>query len=137
MSMCVVSCAVGGGCLQCPVCSLGKTMSALALLHFVLQGQFSCYSRYLLTSYFCIPVHYDEKDIFSFFGVSSRRSCRSLKNHSTSASFDISGWGIDLDYCDTERLAFEMKRSFCHFWDCTQVLHFGLFCWLWGLLHFF
>ena len=29
------------------------------------------------------------------------------------------------------------QRSFCHFWDCTQVLHFGLFCWLWGLLHFF
>ena len=29
------------------------------------------------------------------------------------------------------------QRSFCHFWDCTQVLHFGLFCWLWWLLHFF
>ena len=28
-------------------------------------------------------------------------------------------------------------RSFCHFWHCPQVLHFGLFCWLWGLLHFF
>ena len=28
------------------------------------------------------------------------------------------------------------QRSFCHFWDCTQV-HFRLFCWLWGLLHFF
>ena len=27
-------------------------------------------------------------------------------------------------------------RSFCHFWECTQVLHFRLFCWLWGLLHF-
>ena len=26
-------------------------------------------------------------------------------------------------------------RSFCYFWDCTQVLHFGLFCWLWGPLH--
>ena len=26
-------------------------------------------------------------------------------------------------------------RSFCRFWDYTQVLlHFGLFCWLWGLL---
>ena len=25
---------------------------------------FDCYSRYLLTSYFCIPVPYDEKDIF-------------------------------------------------------------------------
>ena len=21
-------------------------------------------------------------------------------------------------------------RSFCRFWDCTQVLHLGLFCWL-------
>ena len=28
------------------------------------------------------------------------------------------------------------QRSFCCFWDCTQVLHFRLFCWLWGLLHF-
>jgi len=24
-------------------------------------------------------------------------------------------------------------RSFCHFWDCTQILHFGLFCWWSGL----
>ena len=29
------------------------------------------------------------------------------------------------------------QRSFCHFWDCTQVLHFGLFCWLWEVLQFF
>ena len=29
------------------------------------------------------------------------------------------------------------QRSFCRFWDCTQIIHFGLFCWLWGLLHFF
>ena len=28
-------------------------------------------------------------------------------------------------------------RSFCHFWGCTQVLHFRLSCWIWGLLHFF
>ena len=27
------------------------------------------------------------------------------------------------------------QRSFCCFWDCTQVLHFRLFCWLWWLLH--
>ena len=26
---------------------------------------------------------------------------------------------------------------FCHFWGCTQVLHFRLFRWLWGLFHFF
>ena len=29
------------------------------------------------------------------------------------------------------------QRSFCCFWDCIQVLHFRLFCWLWWLLHFF
>ena len=29
------------------------------------------------------------------------------------------------------------QRSFCHFWDCIQVLYFKLSCWLWWLLHFF
>ena len=29
------------------------------------------------------------------------------------------------------------QRSLCHFWYCNQVLHFRLFYWLWGLLHFF
>ena len=29
------------------------------------------------------------------------------------------------------------QRSFCVFWDRIQVLHFGLFHWLWWLLHFF
>jgi len=24
------------------------------------------------------------------------------------------------------------QRSFCRFWDCIQVLHFRLFCWLYG-----
>ena len=28
------------------------------------KAKLTCYSRYLLTSYFCIPVPYDEKDIF-------------------------------------------------------------------------
>ena len=36
-----------------------------------------CYARCLLISYFYIPVPYDVKSIF-FWGVSSRRSCRSL-----------------------------------------------------------
>ena len=45
----------------------------------------------LLTSYFCIPVPYDEKDmfyfiLFYFFDVSSRRSCRSSQNCPASAS---------------------------------------------------
>ena len=32
------------------------------ILHF--KAKLACYSRYLLTSYFCIPVPYNEKDIF-------------------------------------------------------------------------
>ena len=29
------------------------------------------------------------------------------------------------------------QRSLCGFWGCIQVLYFGLFCWLSGLLHLF
>ena len=40
MSMCwVFSCVIGRGCFLWPVHSLGKTLLAFALLHFVLQGQ--------------------------------------------------------------------------------------------------
>ena len=40
MSICrAISCVVGGGCLLWPVCSLGKTLLAFVLLHFVLQSQ--------------------------------------------------------------------------------------------------
>ena len=28
------------------------------------KAKVACYSRYLLTCYFCIPIPYDEKDIF-------------------------------------------------------------------------
>ena len=62
MSMCrVFSCVVGKGCLLWPVHSLDKTLLAFALLHSVLhrmKAKFACYSRYFLTSYFCIPVSY-------------------------------------------------------------------------------
>ena len=51
------------------------------LPYFILysSAKLACYSRYLLTSYFWIPVPYDEKGFFFFFSpcVSSRRSCRS------------------------------------------------------------
>ena len=37
---------------------------SLYLLHSVVQGQIYCYPRYFLTSYFCIPVPYNEKDFW-------------------------------------------------------------------------
>ena len=65
MSTCrVFSCVVGRRCLLRPVCSLGKILLAFTLIHFVVKAKLACYSKYLLISYFCIPVPYDEKDIF-------------------------------------------------------------------------
>ena len=76
MSVCrVITYVFGRECFLCPACYLDESLLAFALLHFVLQGQTFLFSSYLLTSYFCIPIPYDEKDII--FGVSSRRFCRS------------------------------------------------------------
>ena len=71
-------------------------------IYFVLQWQIQvqitwyskaklpCYSRSHLTTYFCIPIPYNEKNIFFFFFFfffddSSRRPCRSSYNWSISA----------------------------------------------------
>ena len=77
MSMCrVVSCVFGRGCLLWPAPSLGKTPLVFVLLRFVLQGQ----------TYLSLQVSLDFLLLHSstlwwkeylFFGVSSRRSCRS------------------------------------------------------------
>ena len=75
MSMCkVFSCIVGRGCLLWLLCSLGKTLLAFALLHSIFQGQVCLLLQVFLDFLFCIPVPYNEKDIY--FGC-SKRSCRS------------------------------------------------------------
>ena len=135
MSVCrIFSCVVGRRCLLRPVPSLDKTLLTFALLHFVLQSQTCLLARYLFTSYFCISIPIMKGHLF--WGVNSRKSCRSLYNCSTSASSALvvgtQTWiTVIWIVCLVNKL-----RSFCHFWDCTQVLHFGLFCWLWGLPHF-
>ena len=64
MSMCtVISYVIGRGCLLWPVCSLNKTQRFPCFILYS-KAQLACYSRYLLTSYFCIPIPYDVKDIF-------------------------------------------------------------------------
>ena len=63
---------VGRGCLLCVLFSWQNCYPRFILYS---KAKLACYSRYVLTSYFCIPVPYDEKDIF--FGVSSTMSCRS------------------------------------------------------------
>ena len=70
--------------------------------------KFACYSRYFLTSYFCIPVPYNEKDILG--GVSSRMSCRSSQNCSTSA-FQHYWFGHRLELLSYEWFELETNRD--------------------------
>ena len=66
-SCAVISCVVGRGCLLWPAYCHDKTLLAFALIHFYSKVKPACYSGYLLTSCFCIPIPYDEKDISFFF----------------------------------------------------------------------
>ena len=43
--------------------------------------------------------------------VSFRKSCRSSQNPFNVSFFSITGWGMDLDYCDIEWFALETNRD--------------------------
>ena len=73
----------------------------------------------------------------SLLGVSSKRSCMS---HRTALLQLLqcywSGHRLGLLWYWMVCLRNE-PRSFCHFWNCIQVVHVELFCWPWWSLHFF
>ena len=78
-----------------------------------------------MTSYYCIPVPYNEKDIFGGLlvleGLVGFHGIIQLQF----SFFSITGQGIDLDYCDTEWFALEMNRDHSLvFADCIKLLHF-------------
>ena len=62
------------------------------------KAKFVCYSRYFLTFYFCIPVPYNEKDIF--FGCYFQKVLQIFIEPFNFIFFSIIGRGIDLDYCN-------------------------------------
>ena len=91
---------------------LGKTLLAFAVLLLYSKAELACYSRYILTfltSYFCIPVPYDEKDIFFFLMLALEGLLDLLEL--VKFNFDTSGWRIDLDYCNIEWFALETNRD--------------------------
>ena len=110
MSMCrVFSCVVGRGCLLWLVHFIGKTLLALPCFISYSKAKFSCYSKCFLTSYFCIPVPYNEKDIF--WEVLVLKGPVGLHRTIQLQLLRLSGWGIDLDYCDIEWFALETNRD--------------------------
>ena len=84
--------------------SLCKTLLAFAKLDFILyfKAKIACYSRYLLTSYFCISAPW-WKGLFFFFLV--LKYLVGLHKSFNFNFFGTSGWGINFDYCDIEWFA--------------------------------
>ena len=138
MSMCrAVSCVVGKGNLLWPARFLGKILLAFACFILYSKAKLACYYRYLNFLLLHSNPH-DKKDIFFFFLVLVLECVVDL--HSTDQlqllRYQWLGHRLGLLSCWMVCLGNE-PRSLCCFWDCTQVLHFRLYCWLGGLLHFF
>ena len=92
---------------------------------FVLYSKvtFGCYSRYLLTSYFWILALYDEKNIIfglvlvGLIGLHRTIQLQLFQHYWLGHRLGLLWyWMVCLG---------NEQRSFCCFWDCTQVLHFG------------
>ena len=121
----VFSCIVGRECLLWPVRSLGKTLLAFTLLHFILQNQ-TC--LLLQVSLDFLLLHSSPlKGKGHLFWVLVLESFVGL--HRTIQLQLLQHWwlghSLRLLWCWMICLESE-PRSFCHFWDCTQVLHYEL-----------
>ena len=73
------------------------------------KAKCACYSRCFLITYFCIPVPYNEKDIF--FGVLVLKGLLGLHRTIQLQLVQHYWLGIDLDYRDIEWFALEMNRD--------------------------
>ena len=71
-----------------------KILLGFDLLCLYSKAKFACYSKYL-TSYFCIPVPYEEKDIF--FCVLVLEGLVGLHRPFNFNLFSITSQGIDLN----------------------------------------
>ena len=129
----IFSCVLGRGCLLWQVHSLGKTLLDFALLHSVFQGQI-CLLLQLFLDFLLLHSSPLVKRI-SFLGVSSKAlvglhrtvQLQLLQHYWSQHRLGLLWyWRVCLG---------NEQRSFCRFWDCIQVPHFRLFCWLWWLLH--
>ena len=111
----VISCVVARGCLLWLVRSLGKTLLAFALLHFVLQGQTCLFLQVCLDFLLLLSSPLWWKGYLLLVLVLEGLVC--LHQTSQFSVFGISGWGIDLDYCDIKWFALETNRDHSVFFE--------------------
>ena len=122
----VFSCVVGRECLLWSVHSLGRTLLAFALLHSVFQGQICLLLHVFLDFLLFHCSHLLWKGhIFwllyleGLIGFHKTVQFQLLQHYWSGHRFGL------LYYWMVCKLGNE-QRSFCHFWYCIQVLHFGL-----------
>ena len=70
----------------------------------------ACYSRYLLTSYFAFQSSMMKRTSF-FFWCYFQKVLQVFIELINFSFFGISGWSIDLDYCDVEWFALEKNQD--------------------------
>ena len=133
---CVVSWVVGRGCLLWPVRALGKTLLAFALLHSTVQGQICLL---LQVSLDFLLLHSSPLWWKGYrFGVLVLEGLIGLHRTVQLQLLQRYWLGHRLGLLWYRVVCFGNEQvSFCRFWDCSQDLHFRLFCWLRWLLHFF
>ena len=116
---------------------LANSVSLFPVSFFFFNVKLACYTRDILSSYFCIPVPYIEKDIFFFFfflvlfkwSLGHHRAVQlQLLQHYWS------GYRLGLTWYRIVLLRNE-QRSFCCFEIAPNYCILDS-CWLWGLIHF-
>ena len=122
-------CVVGRGYLLWPVCFLDKSLLVFVLLHFVPQVH-TCLLLQVYLDFLLLhsnPLRWKEH-LFLFFLVLVLEVLVSL--HRTVQLhllwYQWLGHRLRLLWCWMVYLGNE-PRSFCYFWDCIEVLHFGLY----------
>ena len=94
MSMCKVLVLLEEGVCYEQCIFLAKLYQSLPCFIPHSKARFACYSRCFLTSYFCIPVPYNEKNIF--FGCQFWKVLQVFLEPFNFSFFGIIGLGIDL-----------------------------------------
>ena len=87
-----------------------QNLLVFALLHSVFQGKIclllQVFLDFLLLHF---PFPYDEKNMF-FWGCQFQKGLQVIIEPFNFSFFSITGWHIDLDYCDIEWFSLEMSR---------------------------
>ena len=126
MSMCTVFSCVGRKCFLWPVSSLGKTLLGFALFNFVLQARPNLPVTPGISWLHTFAFQYsmmENTSFFFFFFVIVLKGLLVL--HRTSQPKFLqhywSGHRLGVLWYWMVCLGNE-QRSFCHFWNCTQIL---------------